>query len=1484
MRVSRRGRGSGRSLIAVIAAAVVAGVLPVTGAGSPASAATTAAANDAATRSDGTSAATPAAAQDAARTEDTDVEITSLRTESSEVYATPDGRYEAVQHLRPVRTRVGGQWKAIDDTLAKRSDGSVTPNAAAVGVAFSGGGTDPLVTLERAGRKLSFAWPTALPAPTLDGDTATYADVLPDVDLKMRATTDGFSEVLVVNTQAAAKNPALAELRLGVDSPGLDLRATASGGLEAVDENAGGVVFQAAKPLMWDSTQQAPAAPTVTGSGTGASPASTVSTTAATSAVSTATLTSASKSSEATHTAATPASSSESPDPTDASEGPGDAAKVAPIGVDVTSDGSSLKLTPDQDLLTDADTTFPVYIDPQTYTPKAGEWTMVSRYWASSPQWRFNGDSDAGVGYCGWDYCAPYDVKRLFYKFPTSKFAGKSILSATFVAHETWSGSCDGRSVQLWRTKSFDSNTTWNSSSDNWLDELDSRDVAKGASSSCPGGDVEFDATAGVKYAASHDSAYTSFGLRAANEDDKYGWKRFSDDAYLRVKYNQPPKQLAMSQLTMSPGSTCHKPDSKVAIRSLPQISANDVKDPDGDQVSVQFQVWWDAGSGFKAQWTSAKLTPRASGKDFSTTLTETLSNGKKIPKNATVAWYARAVDYDEGTYYSYSPWSGAGSATGCYFVWDTTVPVGPTITSGDYPAKDDSDPNDPVYDGVGRYGTFTLDTSDTDVVKYWYGVNADASSANEVTTSGGAARTISFRPTRSGTNFLNVQAVDSAGRVSEPTSYGFRVKQGQPVRAEWKLDEPSTATQAEGTAGNRTLDLKGGPALGVTGKKGTAASFDGVDDYLVSDIPTVDTSISFSVAAWVKLDKLPDTAAIVAAQPGNNAPGFELYYSKTYDRWAFNQYSADTATATPVRAMQSAAGGVQAGQWVHLVGTYGAGSDLLSLYVNGTLAGTATYSTPWDARRGLQIGAGSYSGAPGSFFPGTIDDVRIYEKPLSATEVSNLYSSGNIGNGRPARAVFPLDDPATDADGNATAQVTGRADVNPAVLHGGAKLGQPGRAGTALSLDGVDDYAATAGPHLNNQQSFSVAAWAKLSKTKPTHGAVIAAQEGSVMPGFELYYSATYGWTFNQYSEDTTSGTPIRATQGDPALAPGGEWTYVVGSYDAVTDDLRLYVQGQWVDTNKVTAPFYAGGPVMIGASRFSGTPSSFFPGQISDVQLYDRALSAPEIAAMFDSQATVEGRWKLDTSSGSPATSPDDLVREDHTALPLTLGSGAAVDDTSFTNMVGTGDLTLNGTSTGYAATSASPVDTSKSFTVSAWVTAPSRPTKAVTVLSMAGTNTNGFAVRYVPDATDPANAGRWQLVMANEDSGTATTATAEHSNFQNNTDWNHILVVYDAFAGRMTLYVDGQPQVRPCADSDDDGTPDDPTCTEQVSWNTSVLPFAATKGLQLGRLKTGTSSWGEYWSGAIDDVWVLQGAATDSQIDALSGGADLDTTAGP
>lgn len=166
MPVSVRRRRFHRVLSAGTAGLLTAGLLPAI-LGSPAwaaphpskSAATTADAQE----SDGQAPTEDAALEQAKRT-GREVEVSSLRSESADVVATADGKLQARQYLRPVRTRMSGQWKDIDTDLAGQSNGTVAPKATAVGLAFSGGGDKPLVTMRKAGRELALSWPGTLPA------------------------------------------------------------------------------------------------------------------------------------------------------------------------------------------------------------------------------------------------------------------------------------------------------------------------------------------------------------------------------------------------------------------------------------------------------------------------------------------------------------------------------------------------------------------------------------------------------------------------------------------------------------------------------------------------------------------------------------------------------------------------------------------------------------------------------------------------------------------------------------------------------------------------------------------------------------------------------------------------------------------------------------------------------------------------------------------------------------------------------------------------------------------------------------------------------------------------------------------------------------------------------------------------------------------------------------------------------------------------
>ncbi|KNB49781.1 laminin [Streptomyces caatingaensis] len=1351
-----------------------------------------------------------------------DIEVASQRGESWDVVAKPDGTLETREYLRPVRAHVDGEWRPVDVALERTAEGSVSPHFATVGVSFSGGGDTSLVKLDKAGRKLALEWPSKLPAPRLEGDTATYPDVLPDVDLRLTAQVDGFTQLLVVKSAKAAANPELSQLRLKMAGEGVAVQETPQGGLTAVDQGAGGTVFEAPTPMMWDSS---PGAVSSNQPGTALRKPSL--------------------------RKAVPAGGNGRQDP-----GPGESGQLARVGVDVPDGGRELVLTPDKKVLTGPDTVYPVFIDPQWYSPRSAAWTMASKYWANAPQWKFNGNKDAGMGYCDWYHCNPGDTKRLFYEIPTSRFAGKTILSAEFVVPETWAASCTKKGVQLWRTKGIDSSTTWNSqdSSDFWIKKLAEYDFAYGFEG-CAAGDAEFKVLDTVKEAAAKSWSSVTFGLRASDESDTYAWKRFADRAYLRVQYNQTPPQIAMSQLSMEYGGKCRVPEKAVHVRSLGKIYANHVTDPDGDDVAVEFQAEWDAGDGKGtiARWKPGLTSFKKSGSDFAVSLPS------NITVNTPVNWYVRSYDRR-----GYSPWSYAGSPSGCYFVRDPKVLPAPKMASADYPESkpgSSGDDDDPWYDGVGRYGSFTVGPAGKEITKYIYGINGDATPKNTLGTTEGAARTIKALPGDSGLNFITVQALDAVGNMSEPYTYRYKVRAGQPERATWAMDDGPDAKQAEGSAPARAAELHGGAVTGADGVMGKSLSLNGTDAFAETDVPIVDTSGGFTVSAWAKLSKMPSEPAAIATQPGNHSPGFSLYYSKDYDRWAFSQFASDTDGALPVRVMQKKPGGVKPGEWTHLVGVYDSGDDELRLFVNGQQEAAVSYKTPWDARRGLLIGASSSNGKPNAFFPGQIDELEIFNKPASANEVSRLYAKEHIrGPGRPARAMFPLDEAA------GAKEVTGRADVMPAVFHGSPQPGADGVDGKALSLDGAHDYATVDAPHFNTMGAFAVSAWVRLPKDKPTHTAVVVTQAGTHASGVELYYSPSYDrWVLNQHTQDTPDAASNKVVQNAGAAPQGGEWTHLAGVRDIVAGTLTLYVNGVEAGSEPLAASWYADRQLQIGAGAYSGKQDNFFPGEIDELRVYDRPVSLHEVRQLVKQRPLVKGRWKFEAASGSPVVSPDALPDKRASRHDMTLTGDAAIG----AGRVDKGSLKLNGTNS-TAFTNGVPVDTSGSFTMTAWAQrVADKPGRAMTVMSAEGKSQNAFAVRYLPgDKGTGDGHGRWQVTLPGKDAEKdVMITTVDHRAYQDAGDWNHLALVYDGFSDELRLYVNGVLEEFSCpADADS------AKCADRSSRSGNATSFGATKALHVGRAMMKGSAT-EFWSGQVDDVWAFQGALSDAQVKKLA-----------
>ena len=119
------------------------------------------------------------------------VEVASETTETTQVLANPDGSWTMTQYVHPVRVKQGTAWVPVDSTLVQRSDGTIGPKAAAIDLALNPGGAGssatPIVKAGADDKAVGLKWTADLPKPHLEGDTATYADVLPGVDLTVKA-------------------------------------------------------------------------------------------------------------------------------------------------------------------------------------------------------------------------------------------------------------------------------------------------------------------------------------------------------------------------------------------------------------------------------------------------------------------------------------------------------------------------------------------------------------------------------------------------------------------------------------------------------------------------------------------------------------------------------------------------------------------------------------------------------------------------------------------------------------------------------------------------------------------------------------------------------------------------------------------------------------------------------------------------------------------------------------------------------------------------------------------------------------------------------------------------------------------------------------------------------------------------------------------------------------------------------------------------
>lgn len=636
-----------------------------------------------------------------------------------------------------------------------------------------------------------------------------------------------------------------------------------------------------------------------------------------------------------------------------------------------------------------------------------------------------------------------------------------------------------------------------------------------------------------------------------------------------------------------------------------------------------------------------------------------------------------------------------------------------------------------------------------------------------------------------------------------------------------------------------------------TSGKIGQAVNFDGSDDYIKPGVFSGGQSV-LTVSFWIK--------SRVSTNPGTPVSKGR-FAAATTGSWDFQRsgaglWSMNVANASAAAVTANGPSGHNNTNWQFVTGVYD--GSTITLYVNA-VAGTPVAQTgavQTAASYPVCIGAvnGDSSGqCDQSRFNGIIDDIRIYNRALTASEVLQLYNQGggNKQNTAPNLAgstgliawwTFDGKDVVNGVFRNISTTSTfyGRpSGISTSTFY------VPGKIGQGVRFDGNDDVV-VAGDMTNadNVSSLSVSVWVKPAVADTSAMTFFS----KTRTGFDTWFVARNG--FEQYWVEMCNASTCADAISDSSFADTN-WHHLVGVYNGT--DVRLYVDGVSADA---TPPSLTGtlkdrsDSICFGGAWNGSSCSQSYTGGglLDDARIYSKALSASEVLQLynegagtkqgvvskkglntglvgwwtFDGKDVVSGRVNDISGNGNNGTLSGISTSTFYTVGKIGQGfKFDAVDD-----YVDVGDL--------------SGVEGKTALSVSLWVksTETENVSVADTIIAKSGSGADTFELYWEQNES----VSFCVVGSSGTSCGGADTAIASYANgipIGSGRNWYHIAGVYDSVAGNVKVYVNG------------------------------VLGGTTGSLSSLTQNSTHTIKIGTTWSGTIDDVRIYNRALSASEV---------------
>jgi hypothetical protein len=605
---------------------------------------------------------------------------------------------------------------------------------------------------------------------------------------------------------------------------------------------------------------------------------------------------------------------------------------------------------------------------------------------------------------------------------------------------------------------------------------------------------------------------------------------------------------------------------------------------------------------------------------------------------------------------------------------------------------------------------------------------------------------------------------------------------------------------------------------FGVDGQINWGASFNGSSSYV--EISTSNTGLTlydrtnYSISLWFYTSDVTASSRVFSQED----PSGSVIAIRTDDFYIDTRDEGGSPVATSFNSSSNA--------WNHAVLTYD--GTTYKLYLNGNQTPDATYTHSLYPKHAtasgvvMALGARRTGGTSAGSFNGKLDQVRIFDRAISPTEVSTLY-------GETATVYTPTTDTLNyqdtitayyKFDGNANDETTNYDGTESNITY------EFGRFGTAAVFNGTSSYVSLTDIPSSVSADISISAWINADTLSGDRTIVSLRENRLIEISINSGYSAGQRLEFKFY--DGVSNKVINLNEN---LITVGNWHHVCLTAQA-GGNMIAYFDGVAQGSPLAIGNVYPAGQGDTIGAYISGS-GGFFDGKIDQVRIYGLLLDATEVANLYNEKQAYITKNASDPFGDNSEVAFYELENNANDSTGSNTGAASNVTFTSGSGLFGTYAAYFNG-STSNIQVDTLPSITNYNFTFSFWLKT---------------TDTVGYAI----DFRDPIYITIGTGLFAGGASGMGiydgtNSYSIENTAMQtiNDGNWYHIVMTHDGTS--LKGYLDGN-------------------IIGTVSTGTTTQSPGGTNHNRIGQRGDGSTSYA--FKGDIDQVRIFNRALDGDEV---------------